>query len=153
MNDPPLFIKACCELFTDNTTIHSSNSNLKKRLVTTESINSLLQQAKFNHMSLHLHKTKFMLTTTRQRVDNNKVLGMTTDSNISCSSHMTAFCKSTSKKIYQLSKIKHFMNLHTRKIFFHACIQSIIDYKLMLWDSASASILNPWLVYIRELSW
>ena len=73
MNDLPLFIKACCELFTDNTTIHSSNYNLKKRLVTTESINSLLQHAKFNHIcpailirpNLCLQQPSKELTTTK----------------------------------------------------------------------------------------
>ena len=30
INDLPLLIKACCELFADDTTIHSSNFNVKK---------------------------------------------------------------------------------------------------------------------------
>ena len=29
INDLPLFIKACCGLFADDTTIHSTNSNLR----------------------------------------------------------------------------------------------------------------------------
>ena len=48
-----------------------------------------------------------------------------------------------SKKIYQQSKITHFLNLHIRKLFFHANIQSIIDYGLTLCDSASANALKP----------
>ena len=113
-------------------------------------------------MSLHPDKTKFMLITTRQKrqnlalkcppisignqtvneVDNHKVLGVTIDCNLSWSSHVTALCKSISKKIYQLSKIKHFLNLRARKIFFNAHIQSIIDYRSTLWDSASANTLT-----------
>ena len=78
---------------------------------------------------------------TVNEVDNHKVLGVTIDCNLSCSSHGVALCQSASKKIYQLSKIKHFLNLHARKNIAH--IQSIIDYRSTLWDSASASALKP----------
>ena len=60
---------------------------------------------------------------------------MTIDCNLSWSS--------ISKKVYQLSKIKHFENLHARKLFFDAHIQSIIDFGSTLWDSASANTLKP----------
>ena len=80
---------------------------------------------------------------TVNEVDNHKVLGVTIDCNLSWSSHMTALCKSISKKVYQLSQIKHFLNLHARKLFCHAHIQSIIDYRSTLWNSASANTLKP----------
>ena len=52
INDLPLFIKAYCELFADDTTIHSSNSNLRKILESLqESVNSLLKWTELNHMS------------------------------------------------------------------------------------------------------
>ena len=55
---------------------------------------------------------------TVNEVDNHKVLGVTIDCNLSWSNHGAALCKSASKKIYQLSKIKHFLDLHARKLFF-----------------------------------
>ena len=76
-------------------------------------------------------------------VDKHKVLGVIIDCNLSWSSHVTALCKSISKNIYQLSKIKHFLNLYVGKLFVHAQIQSIIDYGSTLWDSASANTLKP----------
>ena len=114
-------------------------------------------------MSLHPDKANFMLISTRQKrqnlplkcppisignqtvneVDNHKVLGVTIDCNLSWSNHVTALCKSISKKIYQLSKIKLFLNLHARKLHFHAHIQSIIDYGSTLSDSANANTLKP----------
>ena len=42
-----------------------------------------------------------------------------------------------------MSKIKHFVNFHARKIFFHAHSQSLIDYGSTLWDSASKNCLKP----------
>ena len=71
INDLPLFIKTCCERFADDTTIHSSNSNLSKLSESLqENVNSLLKWAELNHMSFHPDKTKFMLITTRQKRQN-----------------------------------------------------------------------------------
>ena len=69
---------------------------------------------------------------------------MTIDCNLSWSSHVAALCKNTSKEIYQQSKIKNFLHLHARKLFFHVCIKSNIDYGLTLWDSASTKSPKPW---------
>ena len=81
---------------------------------------------------------------TVNEVDNHKVLGVTIDCNLSWTSHVTALCKSTSMKIYQLPKIKHFLNHHARIcVCVCAHIQSIIDYGSTLWDSARANTLKP----------
>ena len=45
--------------------------------------------------------------------------------------------------MYQLTQAKNFLNFHSRKLFFYAHIQSIIDYASTLWDNASANILKP----------
>ena len=106
-------------------------------------------------MSLNSYKTKYMTITTRQKRQNissrmplyignekivevatHNVLGVTIDNNLSWTNHV-------SQKLYQLSKIKHFLNAHARKLFFHAHIQPIIDYASTLWDSASANTLKP----------
>ena len=39
--------------------------------------------------------------------------------------------------------MKHFLNLHARKLFFHAHIQSTIDYASTLWDNASETAIAP----------
>ena len=163
INDLPLFIKALCELFADDTTIHSSHSNLNNRLVSLqESINNLLQWTELNHMSLNSYKTKYMTITTRQKRQNissrmplyignekivevatRKVLAVTIDNNLSWTNHVNELTKRVSQKLYQLAKIKHFLNAHVRKLFFHAHIQPIIDYASTLWDSASAITLKP----------
>jgi len=70
-------------------------------------------------------------------------LGVTTDCSLSWSSHVTGLCKSTSKT-KNLLVIKRFVSLHARKVFFHAQVQSIIDYGSTLWDSASVVTIKPW---------
>ena len=163
INDLPSFIKALCELFADDTTIHSSHSNLNNLLLSLqESINNLLQWTELNHMSLNSYKTKYMTITTRQKRQNissrmplyigndkivevatHNVLGVTIDNNLSWTNHVNELTKRVSQRLYQLAKIKHFLNAHGRKLFFHAHIQPIIDYASTLWDSASANTLKP----------
>ena len=113
-------------------------------------------------MSLNSYKTKHMTITTRQKRQNissrmplyignekivevatHKVLGVTIDNNLSWTNHVNELTKRVSQKLYQLAKIKHFLNAHARKLFFHAHIQPIIDYASTLWDSASANTLKP----------
>ena len=163
INDLPLFMIALCELFADDTTIHCNHSNLNNLLLSLqESVNNLLQWTELNHMSLNSYKTKYMPITTRQKRQNissriplyignekivevvtHKVLGVTIDNNLSWINHVNELTKRVSQKLYQLAKIKHFLNAHARKLFFHAHIHPIIDYASTLWDSASANTLKP----------
>ena len=76
-------------------------------------------------------------------VATHKVLGVTIDNNLSWTNHVNELTKRVSQKLYQLAKIKHFLNAHARKLFFHAHIQPIIDYASTLWDSACANTLKP----------
>ena len=114
-------------------------------------------------MVLHPDKTKFMLITTRQKrqnivshlhpltaqsitneeVEKHRLLGVVIDNNLSWTPHVNNLCKKISIKAFQLSKIKHFVNIHARKIFFHAHIRSFIGYGSTLWDSPSKNSLKP----------
>ena len=164
INDLPLFIKALCDLFADDTTIHTHHSDLNQVSNTLQqSIDSLVEWTELNHMALNPDKTKYMIVTTRQKrqnllvnprrlhiagidveeVDRHKVLGVIIDNNLSWYDHVTSLCKIVSQKIFQLTKIKHFLDHHSKKVFFHAHIQSIINYASTLWDNASANTLKP----------
>ena len=110
-------------------------------------------------MSLNSYKTKYMTTTTRQerqsissqKIDDvvtHKVSGVTIDNNLSSKNRVNELTKRVSQKLYQLWKIKHFLNAHARKFFFfffflNAHIQSIVEHVSILWDSASAKTLKP----------
>ena len=114
-------------------------------------------------MALHPDKTIFMPVTTRQKIQNlvpnlppltsksditeevqdHKVIGITIDNNLSWTPRMNALCKKISTKIFQLSRLKHFVNFRVRKLFFTSHTQSLIDYGSTLWDSPSQNILKP----------
>ena len=107
-------------------------------------------------MSLNSYKTKYMTTTTKQerqsissqKIDDvvtHKVSGVTIDNDLSSKNRVNELTKRVSQKLYQLWKIKHFLNAHARKVFvfFNAHIQSIVEHVSILWDSASAKTLKP----------
>ena len=164
INDLPMHITSSCELFADDTTIYSSHSDLVHLLnILQENINHLNTWSELNHMSLNEKKTKYMIITTRQKRQNltrvtptinigdkqldevqiHKVLGITLDNNLTWSSQIRNLCKTVSQKVFQLSKIKHFLDLESRKHFYYAHIQSCMDYASTLFDTCSASTLKP----------
>ena len=163
INDLPLYIHCSCEMFADDTSIQSNNNDPDKLINNMQvNINRLIKWTELNHMSLNISKTKCMFVTTRQKrqkmhspfaplyirgqkleeVTSHKVLGVTIDNNLSWSEHVIELGKRISKRIYQLRKIKHFLNLHSRKLFFHAHILSLINYASTLWDNTSETNLK-----------
>ena len=159
INNLPLYMEALCELFADDTSLHNHHKNLDTLMNSLQhSVDNLINWTEMNHMTLHPDKTKFMLVTTKQKrqnllpnlppltiksdiiqeVQNHKVLGITIDNNLSWTPHMNAVCKKISTKIFQLSRLKHFVNF---RVTSH--IQSLIGYGSTLWDSASHNTLKP----------
>ena len=131
INDLPLYIETLCELFADDTSLHSHHTNIDALTDSLQhSIESLMDWTEMNHMAPHPDKTKFMLITTRQKrqnlvtnlppltiktdvieeVQDHKVLGITIDNNLSWTPHVNALCKKISTKVSQLSRLKHFVN-------------------------------------------
>ena len=87
-----------------------------------------------------------------EEVDSHKVLGITIDNNLRWNVHINNLYKMLSKKVYQLCRMKHFLNLHARKLFLHGHILSSISYASTLYDTASANSLKPLLsVYKRAI--
>ena len=163
INDLPLFTDSPCEMFADDTSMQADDLNavnLTKKLQ--RNLDSLTDWTDLNHMSLNSVKTKAMFVTTRQKrkkmtsnfpalhienkkvevVKSHKVLGVLIDQDLSWSEHLSVLGKRISQKIYQLSKIKHFLDKNSRRLFFYAHIQSQINYASTLWDNASESNLK-----------
>ena len=65
------------------------------------------------------------------------------DSSLSWHSHINYLSKLLSRKVYQLCRVKHFLDLHARLLFFHAHILSHISYCSTLFDSASENATKP----------
>ena len=76
---------------------------------------------------------------TIEEVHSHKVLGVIIDRGLSWSNHISFLGKRLAVKISQLAKVKHFLDLHSRSLFFYAHILTLIDYAFTLWDNASES--------------
>ena len=149
INDLPCLVNSKCEMFADDSSLHSSDANANNLVDKLQNdIESVVNWTKLNHMSLNAKKTKCMYATTRQKrkkmkskfpplfisnnkideVESHKILGVVIDKDLSWSDHINSLGKSLSRKTLQLAKIKHFLDNHSRKLFFNAHILSMIDY-------------------------
>ena len=216
INDLPLNIpNANCEMFADDTTMHTNDANVKTLSKKMQKIiDNLIKWTEHNHMALNAKKTKAMLVTTDQKrrkllvstdqkrhylpiklkrlnskktnamlvttdkkrrknasnsrskktlhtylpiklnplniqgkiieeVGSHLLLGVTIQNNLSWSIYLGDLTKKISNKVNLLNLIKHFLNQKCKKIFFHAYIQSLINYASTLWDQTSKTDIKP----------
>ena len=98
------------------------------------------------HMALHQDKAKFMLKKTpdiTEDIHSQKALRVLTDNSPSWALHVNTSRKKTSTEVFQIYRIKHFVNFQTKELFFTAQIESLINYASTLWDSATKNTLTP----------
>lgn len=157
INDLPLNVTSSdvnCDLFADDTSLHAAGkttTDISNKLQT--SLDKIEEWCKENHMILHPTKTKSMLLTTRQKhqlrpsplrleiqrepieqVTTLKFLGICVDQQLSWETHINELCKTISKNIFLLSRLRHITDKHSCKLFFNAHIKSHIDYISTVWD-------------------
>jgi len=150
-------------MFADDTTLFCSDSDSSRLTRKLQySIDRLIIRTQLNHMSLNAQKTKCMYVSARQKrqkmndrfqpllldngiveeVDSHKILGVTIDKNMTWTDHIMSLGKRPAHRLLQLSKIKHFLNNHSRKLFFCGHILPIIDYASTIWDTCSGTNLK-----------
>ena len=122
-------------------------------------IDRLVTWSELNHMALNAQTTKCMYVSARQKrqklsasfqplfigkqtieeVHSHKVLGVIIDRDLSWYNHISFLGKRLAVKISQLAKVKYFIDLHSRSLFFYAHILTLIDYGSTLLDNANES--------------
>ena len=165
INDLPLHITdktVHCEMFADDTTIYTSHNNtqiIKTKLQ--HSLNEVHKWCQDNGMILHSDKTKSMVLSTRQKhqikplkldfvlegntleqVHTYRHLGVTIDDELTWHPHISSLCKIISRNLYLLSQLKHFVDIHSLKLFYHAHISSHLTYASTLWDNCSNNVFK-----------
>ena len=65
---------------------------------------------------------------TIEEVNSHNVLGVISDRDLSWSNHISFLGKKLAVKILQVAKVKHFLDLHSRPMFYYAHIITLIDY-------------------------
>jgi len=160
INDLPLHIThplVTCSLFADDGTldVQSSDASVIQESLQ-QSLNEVSAWCSNNLMVPNPDKTKCMQIATRQKlqlkpptlqltfnshpvgqVQEQRVLGITIDETLSWKPHISKLCKTLSRNLFLLSKLKSFTEESTRKMFYHAHIQPHLDYASVVWDGAS----------------
>ena len=109
-----------------------------------------------NHMVINLIKIKSMTIATRQKhqlsslplnlvlnraktdqVSEHPLLDKTIDNKLRWDSHTNNVCKTVSRRVFLLSKLRYIVDIGTRKLFFNAHIKPHIDYASVMWDGRS----------------
>lgn len=103
-------------------------------------------------------KTKVMLITTRQKrlrlhedllnltyndinlqlTTGDKILGVNVDQNLQWTNHFQYVCKKISSYIWLLSKIKSYLSMEHRSLFYKAYIQPHFNYCNTIWGNSSS---------------
>ena len=160
INDLPIHITCpdvACDMFADDTTLHTQGK--EKRQIETNLQNSLNDVSKWcqeNSMLIHPDKTKSMLIGTRQKlqlspltlnltiesisiqqVSKHRLLGVELDDQLSWKAHTDKVCKKLSQNLFLLSKLKHYVGIVARKLFFKSHIKAHVDYASTVWDKCS----------------
>ena len=75
-------------------------------------------------------------------VENEKVLGVRIDNNLTWSIHINFIAKKISSNLWLLSKLKDYLSTEHRVQFYKAYIQPHIDYCSTIWGGTSQYNLN-----------
>ena len=114
-----------------------------------------------NKMKINENKTNCMLLGTNQRlsnlskttldlkvndialdnVKNQKLLGVEIDSHLDYNIHLDKLCKSISSKLALLKRIKRYLNLDYRKLFYNGYVLPLINYCIVVRSNTSKTNL------------
>ena len=163
INDLPLYIKnSASDMYADDTTIHLCGRDLKTLECKMQA--DLFEIQKWcdnNNMFINCNKTKCMVIGTRQNcnarandpvlyINDNilqnspceKLLGVKIDSHLCWGKQVDLVCSKISSRIYLLSKIKKFLNLESRKLYYSGFILPLMDYCCVIWGNCYTENLN-----------
>ena len=160
INDLPLHVKDIsvdCDMLADDTTLHTSGKDITQiRSNMQDSLDQVSNCCDNNHMVINPIKTKSMTIATRQKhqlsplhldlvlngakieqVSEQRLLGITIENKLRWDSHINNVCKTVSRRVFPLSKLRYIVDTDTRKLFFNAHIKPHIDYASVVWDGCS----------------
>ena len=71
------------------------------------------------------------------KVSEHRLLGIARHNKFRWDSHINNVCKTVSRRVYLLSKLRYVVDIDTKKLFFNAHIKPHIDYASVVWDGCS----------------
>ena len=159
VNDLPLEIKkAIIDKFADDTTVSKSGSSVEQ---VADELNEEMENAVTwfdkNHMSVNIGKTNAFFVSSAQKQSSiqenlpdikigttklevsskEKLLGVTIDNTLNWSSQVDATIKKCNSLLFLLGRIKIYLDIPTRKLFFNSYILPHLDYCNSIWGNCS----------------
>ena len=110
-----------------------SDTKTKSMLVTGKRLESKLDTSSLN---LQLNGTEL------EQVKCQKLLGVTIDNKLSFDDHVDQLCKKLSQKIAILRKIRRFLPLEERKLYYNTMIEQSMLYGATVWTTCSSDNLR-----------
>ena len=77
-----------------------------------------------------------------EQVDSQKLLGVTIDKHLSFDVHVEELCKKLSQRIAVLRKIRRFIPIEQRILYYNAMIKQVMLYGSTIWSNCSANNLK-----------
>ena len=166
INDLPLLLHdtvSFVDLYADDTTLYEQHSDLKTlQRNLQKSLNLLHDWCRKNGMVLNTLKTKVMLITSRQKRNNlhestltltysdmdirmttsDKILGVYVDENLCWNDHYQHISKKVSSYLWLLSKIKSYLSLDHKLLYYNSYIKPQFDYCSIIWSNSSNFNVN-----------
>ena len=166
INDLPLLLHdtvSFVDLYADDTTLYEQHSDLKTlQRNLQKSLNLLHDWCRKNGMVLNTLKTKVMLITSRQKRNNlhestltltysdmdirmttsDKILGVYVDENLCWNDHYQHISKKVSSYLWLLSKIKSYLSLNHKLLYYNSYIKPQFDYCSIIWSNSSNFNVN-----------
>ena len=118
-----------------------------------KSTNSLLNWFRQNHMKANADKYHLLVSSdkvctakiedfTIENSNEEKLLGVKFDSNISFEEHVIYLCKKASQKLHTLARISHYMDLNKRRSLMKVFSTSQFSYCPLIWMFHSRKLNN-----------
>ena len=172
INDLSLEIqKSVLDMFADDATLTFSGTSVENIIV---NLNCDLQEATKwcdnNNMVINTDKTKAMFISTSHKhptiqnsthdlrvgtasVQNShteRLLGVTLDSTLSWITQVDKTIKKCNSLLFLLGRIKYFLNIPSRQLFFNAYILPHIDYCCTIWGNCNTDLQNRLLKFQKR---
>ena len=100
------------------------------------------------HTHIHTHTSSDLLGPALSQTE--KLLGVYIDSNLSWSQQVEATIKKCNSLLYLLNRIKCYLSIPIRKLFFNAYILPHIDYCCTVWGNLNTTLTNTVVNFLKR---
>ena len=149
------------DLYADDTTLYKSGYNIdeiEKHLQ--DSLDEIENWCKVNNMLIHPNKSKCMVFGSKfklrkvnalqltiggsllENVTCQKVLGIHVENTLSWQKQIDDVCNKLNSKLFLFKRIKHYLNPHSRMLFYNAYMLPIMDYCCQIWGKENKKAVS-----------